>query len=505
MLNSIKASIRDTFIFGFGNIAVKIIGFVLIPLYTNPRYFSVDDFGIIGLLDISGIVVMSIIASSFPQSLTRWYWAKENTSSQKEIFFMNFASQVVMSLLFCFLLIPFSKPLSNLIFSNVNWSLAITFIILSSALQGINTLINTLLRLQSRSALFTITNLVKLIIVLVLTIYFIIYRKMGITGIYLAQVIGNSVIILLLIPYTIKNCSVGFDFTTWKSMTVYGLPLVIASVATMTLNVVDRYALNSLALLKYVAVYTLAAKISSSLKLVLVDTIKLAVFPQMTRRIDSPDNKRFYSKAMLYSSYAVMFGIIGVSLFSLEVIKFMAKTPELWSAYMLVPLLTLSAFFINMREVSVYSLIATKKTQKISFIVIIAAALNILLNLWLVPIWNAAGAALAAFLSQLFYWSLMHFVAQKAYFIPYENTKMLMIFITGSLLSFAGLLLNDLDLLPRVLIKLLCLAAFPAVLYVLKFYEPVELQVIKGFIIKWSNLRRLRENLKSLKDIKDDF
>jgi O-antigen/teichoic acid export membrane protein len=328
---------------------------------------------------------------------------------------------------------------------------------------------------------------------------------MGITGIYLAQVIGNSVIILLLIPYTIKNCSVGFDFTTWKSMTVYGLPLVIASVATMTLNVVDRYALNSLALLKYVAVYTLAAKISSSLKLVLVDTIKLAVFPQMTRRIDSPDNKRFYSKAMLYSSYAVMFGIIGVSLFSLEVIKFMAKTPELWSAYMLVPLLTLSAFFINMREVSVYSLIATKKTQKISFIVIIAAVLNILLNLWLVPIWNAAGAALAAFLSQLFYWSLMHFVAQKAYFIPYENTKMLMIFITGSLLSFAGLLLNDLDLLPRVLIKLLCLAAFPAVLYVLKFYEPVELQVIKGFIIKWSNLRRLRENLKSLKDIKDDF
>jgi O-antigen/teichoic acid export membrane protein len=158
-----------------------------------------------------------------------------------------------------------------------------------------------------------------------------------------------------------------------------------------------------------------------------------------------------------------------------------------------------------MREVSVYSLIATKKTQKISFIVIIAAVLNILLNLWLVPIWNAAGAALAAFLSQLFYWSLMHFVAQKAYFIPYENTKMLMIFITGSLLSFAGLLLNDLGLLPRVLIKLLCLAAFPAVLYVLKFYEPVELQVIKGFIIKWSNLRRLRENLKSLKDIKDDF
>ncbi len=505
MLNSIKASVRDTFIFGFGNIAVKVIGFVLIPLYTNPRYFTVDDFGIIGLLDISGLVLISVFAASFPQSLTRWYWAKENTCTRKEIFFMNFASQVVISLLFCCLLIPFSGYFSDLLFKHVNWSLAITFIILSSALQGINNIINTLLRLQSRSALYMVTNLVKLLIVLLLTIYFIVYRELGIAGIYLAQVIGNALIVVLLLPYTIKNCSVGFDFSTWKSMTVYGLPLLIASVSTVTLSVVDRYALNSLALLKYVAIYTLAAKISSSLKLILVDTIKFAVFPQMVRRIDSFDNKRFYSKTMLYSSFVVMFGIIGVSLFSLEVIKFLAKTPELWSAYMLVPVLTLSAFFINMREVAVYSLVATKKTQKISLIVIISAVVNILLNLWLVPVWNAAGAALATFLSQFIYWILMQIISQKAYFIPYENTKILMIFITGTLISFSGLLLNDISLIPRLLIKLLYLAAFPGILYLLKFYEPVELQTIKGFIVKWSNLKNLKQNLMSVKNIKDDL
>jgi len=73
---------------------------------------------------------------------------------------------------------------------------------------------------------------------------------------------------------------------------------------------------ESLALLKYVAIYTLAYKISSSLKLVLVDTIKLAIFPQMIRRIDSPDNKRFYLKAMLYSSYVVMFALLACRFFT---------------------------------------------------------------------------------------------------------------------------------------------------------------------------------------------
>ena len=505
MLNSIRLSIRDTFIFGFGNIAVKIIGFVLIPLYTNPRYFSVDDFGIIGLLDISGLVLMSIFASSFPQSLTRWYWAKDNTCSQKEIFFMSVVSQVLMSLLFCCLLIPFSGTLAGLIFSNTDWSRAITLIIISSSLQGINNIINTLLRLQARSLLFMITNLVKLLIVLILTLYFIINREMGIEGIYFAQVIGNSMIILFLIPYTVKNSSAGFDFSAWKSMMVYGLPLVLASISTVMLNVIDRYALNSLALLKYVAIYTLAYKISSSLKLVLVDTIKLAIFPQMIRRIDSSDNKRFYLKAMMYSSYVVMFGIIGVSLFSLEVIKFLSKTPELWSAYLLVPVLSLSTFFINMREISIYGLIATKKTQKISIIVILSTVLNLLLNIWLIPVWNAMGAALATLISQFFYWLAMHFLAQKAYYIPFENSKILLIFFTGSILSFAGLLLNELDLVPRLLIKLLCLAAFPTVLYLFNFYEPVELKAIRGFIIKWSNLKRMGENIRSLKSIKNDF
>jgi O-antigen/teichoic acid export membrane protein len=271
------------------------------------------------------------------------------------------------------------------------------------------------------------------------------------------------------------------------------------------LNVIDRYTLNSLALLRYVAIYTLAYKISSSLKLVLVDTIKLAVFPQMIRRIDSPDNKRFYLKAMLYSSYVVMFGIIGVSLFSTEVIKFLAKTPELWSAYLLVPVLSLSTFFINMREVSIYGLIATKKTRKISVIVILSTVLNLLLNILLIPIWNAMGAALATLISQCFYWSVMHFVAQKAYYIPFENRKILMIFLAGSILSFAGLLLNEMDLVPRLLIKLSCLAAFPAVLYLFNFYEPVELKAIRGFINKWSDLRRMGENIRSLKSIKDDF
>jgi O-antigen/teichoic acid export membrane protein len=505
VLKFIKISFRDSLIFGFGNVAVKVIGLILIPLYTNPDFFSVDDFGLIGLLDVTGLVILSVFTSFLPQSLARWYWAKDNTLNQKELFFMTFGAQLIMSTLFCLMLIPFSGQISAMILKKEELSQAVTFIILASAIQGINNLINSLLRLQSRSMLFMTTNLVKLLIVLVLTILFIIQLKMGIAGIYLAQVIGNSVIILGLIPYTIKNSSPGFDKSTLKEMTIYGLPLVLASFASVMLNVIDRYALNSMAILTYVAIYSLAAKLSSTLKLVLVDTIKLAVFPQMIRRIESSENKRFYSKTLLYSSFIVMAGIVGVSLFSPEIIKILSGNTELWSSYLLVPVLSLSIFFVNMREVSIYGLIVKKKTSRISIIIFTSAIFGLALNILFIPMWQAMGAALATLIAQLFYWSLLHFTAQRTYFIPYENRKIVIMFFTGALLSFSGMLVNDASLLPRILLKLVFLASFPVILYFLDFYEKAEIEAIKGFARKWSVPGKFRENLRSLINIQDEL
>ena len=192
MLKSIKISLKDTIVYGLGNIAVKIVGLILIPLYTDPKFFSTDEFGVLGILEISALVLTAMLASGLPQSLTRWFWDKDHKDNQKGIFFMSLSTQLIVSLLFCLVLIPLSGTLSVLIFSKPDWSKVITLVILASGIQSVNNIINTLMRLQSRSLLYTITNLFKLITVLSLTLYFILSKKMGLEGIYLAQVIGNS-------------------------------------------------------------------------------------------------------------------------------------------------------------------------------------------------------------------------------------------------------------------------------------------------------------------------
>ena len=117
----------------------------------------------------------------------------------------------------------------------------------------------------------------------------------------------------------------------------------------------------------------------------------------------------------------------------------------------------------------------------------------------LIPRFNIFGAAAAAIFTNILYWLGCYYFSQKAFFIPYELSKIAIIFIAGALLSFSGLLISDMELLPRLLLKSLILISFPFILYFLKFYEPAELQSVKGFFTKWSNLKNLGENLNLLK------
>lgn len=503
MLKSIKTSFKDTVVYGLGNVAVKLVGLILIPIFTDAKYFSIEQFGILAILEICGIILIAVMASALPQNLARWYWDKDHKDNQKGIFFMSVSTQLVVSLSFCLLLIPLSGALSEMIFSKPDWGKALSFVILASAIQAINNIINTLMRLQSKSLLYSITNLVKLASVLLLSLFFILSKKMGLEGYFLAQVIGNALVVLLLLGYTIKNSRMFFDVSIFKSMNAYGFPLLLANISAAALTVVDRVSLSSMTVLKSVALYTMAFKITSVLKLVIADSMKLSLGPIILKKIDSPDNKRFYSKVLLYSSFVMMFAIIGISMFSFEALKVITKSKDFWGAIVIIPVLSLSVFFVNMRDVTVYGLQIAKKTRIIGLIVALSAVINIGLNILLIPIWDITGTAIATLLTQFIYWYACYYYSQKVFYVPYEIRKISVMLIVGAALSFSSLLINGMELFPRLIIKTACVLSFPFILYLFNFYEPIELQAIRGFVLKWSKIKNLRNNLNSLKGITD--
>jgi len=505
MLNSIKTSVRDTIIYGTGNVAVKLVGLLLIPLYTNPDFFSVDDFGIIGVLEISGLLLLTIMTLFVPQSFARWFWDKEHRQNQEGIFFITLVTQIVTAIILSLILIPFSGKFSELLFQTGDLAEIIKLLIISAALQAVNNVINTEMRLRSRSLIFIATNISKLILVLLLTIYLIKSRGEGLKGIYMAQVAGNALFVLILGWYSFKHSKIFTDIKVFREMNSYGMPLFLGTLSAVILSVVDRYALNSMAMLKSVALYTLAFKVVSALKTVIVDSVRFAVGPMILRLMDSPDNKRFNSKILLYSSFVLMTAIIAVSAFSPELIALITKSGEFEKAAMIVPVLAISVFFTNLKEVTIYGLHIAKKSRIIGVIVTISTIVSIGLNILLIPAWDIAGAAVATLLSQFFYWILCYNFSQKYYFIPYEKIKILLLIISGAVLSYIAILIGDLGGFISFFLRFICILSFPFILLLFNFYEKEEIMAIKGFFRKWTVISNLSKNIRSLKDMKDDI
>jgi O-antigen/teichoic acid export membrane protein len=118
----------------------------------------------------------------------------------------------------------------------------------------------------------------------------------------------------------------------------------------------------------------------------------------------------------------------------------------------------------------------------ISIVVIGVSVFNLGLNLLLISKFDIFGAAFSFLFTQVLYFGLIYYFAQKYYFVPYEKWKLaLMIFLSIIILSTGLLFFTDITWI-NLVIKVGLLGIFPVVLYFFNFYEKVELQKIRALV-----------------------
>lgn len=496
MLNNIKTATKDSIIYGFGNLSIKIVGLVLIPYYTNIKYISFDEFGMLGLLEVTATLLTAVLGLSLTQGITRWYWDPQYVSKQKPIVFSTFSLLLIISAAFLVLSYFLSGFFSKLLFANPNYSILVYTVIVSSVLQVFLTMLQTLMKLQQKPILFTTTNILRLILTLVLTIYFVVYNKQSLQGIYNAQIIGSIVFILVCAKYIKNIIEIKFEKEILKEIVFYSTPLILASISGILLSFQDRYILNYYSDLKKVGIYSFAYRMANTIKLLVVSSVQMAISPMLFQMIGDKKNLRFYSKYMTYFTFVVAICTLFFNLFCYEIVKVFASNKDYWQAVWVIPIISFSLLFDMLKDTSLTGLQIQKKTGVISLVMIFIALFNLGLSFLFIPKWHYYGAAVATLISEIIFFCLIYFYAQRYYKIPYEMGKVFTIVAIVIVFSLSAFLINPLSLLLRLTIKTALLASFPILLYYLKFYEQVEIDSLKGAYLKWRNPLTWKNNLK---------
>jgi O-antigen/teichoic acid export membrane protein len=102
----------------------------------------------------------------------------------------------------------------------------------------------------------------------------------------------------------------------------------------------------------------------------------------------------------------------------------------------------------------------------------------------LIPKFGIYGAAIATIVSWLIMSTAFYKFSFKFYKVKYELQNILLLISVGIGLYLVSLLFQNTAVYLRIILKLLLLTTFPFILWVFKFYEKVEITVLKEFFFK---------------------
>jgi O-antigen/teichoic acid export membrane protein len=496
MLNFLKTSFKDSIIYGLGSVAVKLSGFILIPIYT--KYFTVEEFGLLGFIEATSIILISIFSLSLYQAFFVWYWNPDYLKKQKSLVFTSLMTLFCIVIILCILTAVFSNNFSLLLFDNVKYKNLIFFMVTASGLQIISTIPAKLLQLKQKASFYTIANLLMLMTNITLTVILIVKYKYGLESIYISQTIGSIVYLLFLSPFIFNNLSFIFDKSILLKMLGFAYPLILASIASLVIAVSDRYILRFISGYKELGLYSFGAKLANTLTVILIGPVQLAVHPILVKLFNIDQRTRFYTKIMTYLCYILLIFIMIFSFFSKELVKVLAQQQTFWEAYRIIPILSFSVVFVMMKDLAGLHLQLIKRTGLLSKIIISMSIINIGLNFLLITYFGYFGASVSFLCSQIIYFILMHYFANKPIKIGYEYNKIIMMIIIAMLLIIISLLISNYSIWFRLSIKILLLLVFPILLYFFKFYEKVELEKISQLFSSWKDPRNWKQNLKRM-------
>lgn len=492
MLENLKYFVKHSIVYSISNVATKAIGVVLLPLYSV--FLSISEFGVLGILEITMSILTEVINLGLGPALVMLSNAQEYSDKKRSALFTIFLTAAVICAIFILAGEAFVGFISKYFGKPEEFNLYLRLSLFIIVMRVLNNLMFDKLRADERSMLYTILSLIKLTVTLGLTIYFVAYAKMSVTGVLYAYILGEGIAFIILFPFIAVQMQPKFSTSIMNASLRFGVPLIFTSIAMMILNVSDRYILKYFANYATLGQYDLGYRIAGVLNMFIIMPISLALMPIAYKMYGTEGDKRYFSKMMTYMTYVLVWTGLALSFFSKEIIQLFAHNPDYWPAYKVVPVIVFSYVFFGMRLVASLGLYLTKKTKYVAYTTIIAAVINIGLNFILIPKYGMMAAAYTTLAAFLVLYLISDRIAARFYNIPFENLKLFFVIILGTVLYIAVYYLR-INFVMDIFLKIILIIAFPFLLYLLKFYEPVELQSIKGFYNKWKNPSAWKNNL----------
>ncbi len=475
----LKRLFSSSGLYAVGELARRGLAFFLLPIYT--RYLDPAEYGVLELLSALSGILFACLLLGLPSALTKCYHRDcETPRDQASILATTLALAAPVLLVVGGLLFVFAEPLGSVVIGETGRGPLIRLAVATAVVLSLMAIVLASFRAQERAVAFVALNLCQFIPAMALNILFVVRFRLGVEGVLWGNLI-SSVLALALGSWLARRGTIlEINRDLVRPLLRFGLLVVPVTLATWAIDMSDRYVLRAFHSLEEVAVYGVGYKIGMVLRMAIVWPFQLA-WPAVSFSISHrEDHRATFARVLTYLSAALMLGWLAVSL-SARV----ALTPLVGEAYgeadRLVAPIALGYLFNGIHYCLNPGIHIADRTRQLSILAGVAAALNLLLNLLVVPRFGGVGAAWTTMFTFLVIAVSTMVLSQRAHPVQHETARLVKVAVAGACVYAVAVALEPQGLLPALAWHLgLASVGFPAVLALLGFFDAGEKETLRS-------------------------
>ncbi len=416
IVNKVKIAVNNSAyksvgIYVFTNFFSKGVSFLLIPLFTNPKYLSPADNGFLSLFSSNMILLAPLISLGMIQTSTADYFKKTKEDFAAS-FTGNFFIAAVMTILAMIGLYVFRDGLWK------NFELPHSFIFIIPALAFLifcSEQLFALVRNRNEVNNYAIIGISKSLIEYSLSVVLIVFFFTGWVGRIWGIAISLIGINLLGVWYYLKNGYLQFSFQkhqVWDELK-FGVPIFVFQLCVFMLGATNKLFLAIFNVDKYeLGIYAIACILGTMVGTV-AQSILLYVQPQLYKSISSGEATYQLVKRIFFN-YIKMLTVLSLVCMAVAVFAYYFLIDKIYLPgikYFFV--VALQAFIWALNYFVFLFLLYHKEKRKILKVALISIICSIAINIFMVKHFMIWGDALSSLINTVIFSGLVIFFTKN--------------------------------------------------------------------------------------------
>ncbi len=447
-MSPFKKLASQTAIYGLPTIVGRLLNYLLVPIYT--RTFSTAQYGTVN--EMYAYVSFLLIVLTYGMETSLFNFSRNNENKEK-VYSTILLTIILTSSFFILGTWLFAQPIADLI-NYPNHTEYIIYFGWILGLDAISSIAFAKLREQQKAGLFAGIKILNIAANIFFNLFFIVYcpkllaqnpqswllkfydPQVGVGYVFVSNLISSIITILIQLPFILR-VKFTFDFSQLKTILKYSSPLLLAGLAGMTNETIDRillkYLLPENSALEQVGIYGACYKISLIMT-IFIQTFRFAAEPFFFSHSDKQDAKQVYARVMKYFVIICSIIFLGTMINLSWIQGFIGK--DFRSGLQVVPLLLMANFFLGVFfNLSIWYKL-TNQTRYGAWLTIFGAVITLAGNFIFIPRFGYMACAYTTLVCYLLMMLVSYFIGNKHYHVNYD-VKRIVAYIGLSLLLFA--------------------------------------------------------------------